>query len=96
MVLRRATKSFSQRSLEIHESVLSPDHSNVCQSLHNLAALHHDQRIYDKAEPLYLRAYQIRLKAFQPHHGSIPSTIKHLALLYKKQGKYAVAEPLYS
>lgn len=41
----RAARSFFQRSLEMRESVLGPDHPDVAQSLHNLAALYNDQKM---------------------------------------------------
>ena len=44
-LLHRAAKSFFQRSLEMRESLLGPDHPDVAQSLHNLAALYHDQKM---------------------------------------------------
>lgn len=41
----RAARSFFQRSLEMRESFLGPDHPDVAQSLHNLAALYNDQKM---------------------------------------------------
>ena len=41
----RAASSFFQRSLEMREAVLGPDHPDVAQSLHNLAALYNDQKL---------------------------------------------------
>lgn len=54
------------RSLEIRERVFSPDHPDVAQSLNNLAALYNDRKLYDKAEPLYERALDIRKKVSAP------------------------------
>ena len=58
----RAAESLFKRCLEMRESTLSADHQDVAQSLNNLAALYNDRKQYDKAEPLYERALQIRMK----------------------------------
>lgn len=46
----------------MREATLGSDHPDIAQSLNNLAALYNDRKQYDKAEPLYERALQIRLK----------------------------------
>ena len=58
----RGAESFLTRSLEMRESVLGPDHPDVSQSLNNLAALYNDRKQYERAEPLYEKALQIRLQ----------------------------------
>ena len=55
-------ESFFRRSLEMRESLLGGEHADLTQSLNNLAALYNDRRQYDKAQPLYERALQIRTK----------------------------------
>ena len=51
----------------MREAVLPRDHPDLAQSLNNLAALYHDRKQFDKAEPLYERALQLRLKVTQHH-----------------------------
>ena len=51
----------------MREAVLPCDHPDLAQSLNNLAALYHDRKQFDKAEPLYERALQLRLKVTQRH-----------------------------
>lgn len=46
----------------MREATLGSDHPDIAQSLNNLAALYNDRKQYDKAEPLYERALQIRLQ----------------------------------
>ena len=46
----------------MREITLGPDHPDLAQSLNNLAALYNDRKQFDKAEPLYERALEIRLK----------------------------------
>ena len=72
----------------MRESVLGADHSDIAQSLNNLAALYNDRRQFDKAEPLYERALKIRSKHSSPDSPGVAAIIKHLAMLYKKLVKY--------
>lgn len=49
----------------MREATLGSDHPDIAQSLNNLAALYNDRKQYDKAEPLYERALQIRLQVWK-------------------------------
>ena len=46
----------------MRESLVGTDHPDYAQSLSNLAGLYNDCRQYDKAEPLYEQALEIRRK----------------------------------
>jgi len=70
-------------------------HPDVAQSLSNLAVLYQVQGAYPKAEPLYVRALDIREKALGPMHPDVAICLNNLALLYRAQGAYPKAEPLY-
>jgi tetratricopeptide (TPR) repeat protein len=70
-------------------------HSLVAQSLNALALIYQDQGAYAKAEPLLIRALDIREKALGPIHPDIAEILNNLAGLYQGQGAYAKAEPLY-
>ena len=50
---------------------------------------------YTEAEPLHVRALQIREQQLGPDHPDTASSLNNLALLYSNQGKYEQAEPLY-
>ena len=84
-----------QRSLDIREKALGPDHPDVGTSLNNLAGLYEAQGKYDLAEPLYKRTITILEKALGPDHPSVGTSLNNLAGLYEAQGKYDLAEPLY-
>ena len=66
----------------MRESVCGSDHTDVAQSLNNLAALYYDAENYDKAEPLYRRALEIRRKV------NVTYTVKK----YKKLGIYSTSK----
>ena len=48
-----------------------------------------------EAEPLAVRAMQVRERVLGLEHPSTLTSVNNLALLYKSQGRYAEAEPLY-
>lgn len=50
---------------------------------------------YAQAEPLFLRALQIREQALGPEHPEATASLNRLGELYWDQGKYAQAEPLW-
>jgi tetratricopeptide (TPR) repeat protein len=83
-----------QRALAIREKALRPNHPDIGWSLHNLAALYHDQGKYDLADPLFQRALAIREKALGPDHPDVGASLNNLAENYRAQGKYDLAESL--
>jgi CHAT domain-containing protein/Tfp pilus assembly protein PilF len=85
----------AKRALSLAEKALGPDHSEVGQSLNNLALLHKSQGGYAEAEPMYQRSLAIREKALGPDHPDVGQSLNNLAGLYESQGRTAEAEPLY-
>ncbi|XP_048121940.1 nephrocystin-3 isoform X4 [Alosa alosa] len=83
-----------QRSLEIRETALDPDHPSVAQSLHQLAGIYVLWRKFGNAEQLYKQALEISESAYGPEHGSVARELDCLALLYQKKNKYEQADKL--
>ncbi|KAM9775492.1 nephrocystin-3 isoform 2-T3 [Syngnathus typhle] len=83
-----------QRSLEIRETALDPDHPSVARSLHQLAAVYVQWKKYGNAEQLYKQALEISENAYGAEHGSVARELESLAALYQKQNKYDQAEKL--
>ena len=50
---------------------------------------------YTEAEPLLIKALDIREKILEPMHPDVAQSYHNLARLYHEQGKYSEAEPLY-
>ncbi len=50
---------------------------------------------YDRAEPRFTQALEIRKKALGEGHPKYASTLNNLAALYYALGAYDQAEPLY-
>ncbi|XP_022522676.1 nephrocystin-3 [Astyanax mexicanus] len=83
-----------QRSLEIRETALDPDHPSVAQSLHQLAGVYVHWRKFGNAEQLYKQALEISENAYGAEHCSVARELDSLSLLYQKQNKYEQAEKL--
>jgi tetratricopeptide (TPR) repeat protein len=89
------TKPLFERSLAIREKVFGQEHSDVAESLNNLAVLHKAQGNYDQAKPLYERALAILEKVHGKEHPSVATGLNNLAGLHSSQGNYDQAKPLY-
>ncbi|XP_046879327.1 nephrocystin-3 isoform X1 [Hypomesus transpacificus] len=83
-----------QRSLEIRETALDPDHPSVAGSLHQLAGVYVQWRKYGNAEQLYKQALEISENAYGAEHACVARELDALAMLYQKQNKYEQAEKL--
>ena len=83
------------RALAIREEALGPEHTDVAQSLNNLAWLHQHTGRHGEAEPLHRRALVIVEKALGPEHPGLAIQLNNLATLYQATGRHGEAEPLY-
>ncbi|MEA5599237.1 tetratricopeptide repeat protein [Rivularia sp. UHCC 0363] len=63
--------------------------------MNNLAVLYDSQGKYEAAEPLFLKALELRKQLLGVNHPDIPQSLNNLAELYQFQGRYEEAEPLY-
>ncbi|XP_073887153.1 nephrocystin-3 isoform X9 [Macaca fascicularis] len=81
-----------QRSLEIRETALDPDHPRVAQSLHQLASVYVQWKKFGNAEQLYKQALEISENAYGADHPYTARELEALATLYQKQNKYEQAE----
>lgn len=76
-----------QRSLEIRETALDPDHPRVAQSLHQLASVYVQWKKFGNAEQLYKQALEISENAYGVDHPYTARELEALATLYQKQNK---------
>uniref|UniRef100_A0A4W3HQC9 Nephrocystin-3 n=1 Tax=Callorhinchus milii TaxID=7868 RepID=A0A4W3HQC9_CALMI len=83
-----------QRSLEIRESALDPDHPSVAQALHQLAGVYVQWKKFGNAEQLYKQALEISENAHGSEHLRVAQELDALAMLYQKQNKYEQVESL--
>ncbi|MBW4634676.1 MAG: tetratricopeptide repeat protein [Iphinoe sp. HA4291-MV1] len=84
-----------------HTNFVIADCSNGLRFVSNkfiqypLAGLYDSQGRYTEAEPLYIKALELRQRLPLDEHPSIASSYNNLAGLYDSQGRYTEAEPLY-
>ncbi|XP_035981049.1 nephrocystin-3 [Fundulus heteroclitus] len=83
-----------QRSLEIRETALDPDHPSVARSLHQLAGVYVQWKKYGNAEQLYKQALEISENAYGAEHVAVAQELDSIAMLYQKQNKFEQAEKL--
>jgi CHAT domain-containing protein/tetratricopeptide (TPR) repeat protein len=83
---RRVLAIYQQR-LGANDPLLTSGLNNVAYQLMNLRRL-------DEAEPLFLRALELRESEVKPDLNAITGSITNLATLYRQQGRSAEAEPL--
>jgi tetratricopeptide (TPR) repeat protein len=67
----------------------------LATALENLAALHLTLGALSKAEPLYRRSYEIRVKALPPAHPAIAQSLQGLAGLEQERHRPEKAEAYY-
>src|SRR5260370_732406 len=74
----------------LHEDIF-----DFATSLDNLAVLYYFIGQYQKAEPLYKQALNIRKGVQGDHHPDYGTSVNNLAALYYSMGQYQKAEPLH-
>ena len=75
--------------------MLGENHPDYATTLNNLAELYRNMGQYEKAEPLYSQALEIRKRVLGEGHPDYALSLNNLAELYKDMGQYEKAEPLY-
>ena len=91
--LDKAIELYTKAKEELgKDSIGTNSYAGIC---HNLALLYYDIGQYEKAEPLYLEAKQIREKVLGKLHPDYARSCNNLAILYEEMGQYQKAESLY-
>eukprot|EP00605_Chrysophyceae_sp_TOSAG23-4_P001580 GSChrysophyteH1.ASY1.ANO1.1735.1 assembled CDS len=89
---------FYEQSLNIRRHILKSTHIAISDCLVGMAETLRFENKFNKAEPLLIKAIQIRQNSFPDNHShpSIPDAQCSLAMLYYSMGRYLEAQPLYS
>ncbi len=74
---------------------LGQDHTQVANSLNNIASLLRAQGFYSEARSSYELSLAILEKAQGPEHPDVIRALNNLAMVLQAQGSYAEARPLY-
>ncbi|MDQ2903558.1 MAG: tetratricopeptide repeat protein [Chloroflexota bacterium] len=78
-------------ALAIRQRLLEAEHSEVTESLNNLAALYQARGDYVRAEPLYRQVLAIRERSLSHEHPLMAKILSNLALLHRDLGKWGEA-----
>ena len=91
--LLEATKK-AEEALVLAENEFGSAHPNTLVSVINLGFLYQALGLYDKAEPLYVRALEASERVLGREHPDTLTSLNNLAMLYYALGHYDKAEPL--
>nr|CAB3264423.1 nephrocystin-3-like [Phallusia mammillata] len=81
-----------QKSLEILENILDPDHPAVADSLHHLASVYSQWGKHSHAEPLYRQALELVECAVGRDHLRVAQELSALVRTARKTGRHEVAD----
>lgn len=84
-----------RRALAIREKVCGPEHSDMAESLGNLAVLLQEKGDFAGSRPLQEHALAIYEKVRGAEHPDTATTLNNLAFLLNAQGDSGGARPLY-
>ena len=91
----REALPLAEQALGIRLNLLGAFHSNVADSLNNLAYVRETLGTAEEAEPLHEQTLALRKSLFPGDHPSVASSIFALAWVRKFIGRAAEAEPLF-
>ncbi len=93
---------WAEKCLNVAKKRLGEVHPAVASSLNNLGMLYYVQGRYTEADPLYVKAIEIRMALLQERDSDVQEGFanlagfsQNLALLYQVQGRFDEAEALY-
>jgi tetratricopeptide (TPR) repeat protein len=69
--------------------------NDLSDSLNWQGCLYESKGLYDEAEPLFVRALEIRENQLDSEHPDVAASLNNLARLYESQGRYDEAESLF-
>lgn len=90
------TDAVVQGELAVHEAVRAGDKRELAQRLELLGVIYGADGDFARAEPLLLRALELRETVLGKGDPEVAHTLNNLAELYRGRGLYARAEPLHA
>jgi CHAT domain-containing protein/Tfp pilus assembly protein PilF len=85
-------QTIGERALEIRESELGREHSDVAFSLTLLGTIEYNKTAFANAEKLHQRALDIREKALGPEHPDVATSLHNLANTHRNRADFVKAE----
>ncbi|CAF1474357.1 unnamed protein product [Rotaria sordida] len=86
---------FYQKSLDIKEKTLPPNHPNLASSYLNIGSVYYDMGEYSNALSSYERSLEIKKIALPPNHPDLASSYQGIGLVYDDMGEYSKALSSY-
>ncbi|CAF1424150.1 unnamed protein product [Rotaria sp. Silwood1] len=82
---------FQEKSLEIRQKTLPPNHLDLAHSYNHIGALYHSMRNYSKALSYYEKALEIRRQSLPPNHRDLAKSYTNIGAVYNLIGEYSKA-----
>jgi Tfp pilus assembly protein PilF len=82
---------FLEKSLEVYNKTLTPNHRNLASSYNNIGMVYDDMGEYSKALSYYEKAYEIDQKSLSPNHPDLATSNNNIGLVYLNMGEYSKA-----
>ncbi|KAM3504856.1 hypothetical protein MY11210_008194 [Beauveria gryllotalpidicola] len=92
--INRRPVVFAQKSAEIREELLGPDHPDTLVSMGNLALIYYNQGRWEEAEELCMQLTETSKTKLGADHTNTLIIMSNLASIYTDQGRWEEAERL--
>ncbi|CAF1434436.1 unnamed protein product, partial [Rotaria sordida] len=86
---------FYQKSLDIKEKTLPPNHPDLAASYNNIGAVYFNMGEYSKALSSHERALEIKKIALPPNHPDLAASYNNIGAVYFNMGEYSKALSSY-
>lgn len=91
-----AALGIAERSLELRNKSVGPEHPSTAESLNNLGALYEVLGDYPAAKGYYVRALKIKERVLGRKNPSTALGLNNLGALFERMGDYAAAKSYYA
>jgi tetratricopeptide (TPR) repeat protein len=85
------TLSFYEKSLEIYQKTLPPNHPDLATSYNKIGGVYEKMGEYSKALSFYEKSLEIRQKTLPPNHPLLATSYNNIGLVYSSMGEYSKA-----
>jgi tetratricopeptide (TPR) repeat protein len=83
--------TFYEKSIEIKEKTLPPNHPKLAHSYNNISIVYQKMGDYSKALSYYEKDLEIQQQSLPPNHPKLAASYNNIGVLYKNMGDYSKA-----
>ncbi len=87
--------TFYEKSLEIDQKTLPPNHPNLANSYNNIGAVYYNMGEYSTALSSYEKALEIQQQSLPLNHPDLASSYNNIGMVYDSTGNYSKARSFY-